>query len=60
MGIWLNDGSYEPLFGNERQEFANVIREKLGSDAEVEFLKLSDLDEAYACGYYDGQQNASV
>lgn len=41
MGIWLSDGTYEPLLGDEREEFANIIKEKLGTEAEAEFLKLS-------------------
>ena len=50
MGIYLNDGTYEPLLGGEREAFAKLIYEKLGAEAEKEFLQLSDTDD-YETGY---------
>ena len=62
MGIWLKDGTYEPLLGdNEREAMARVIHEKLGFDAERKFLELSDrgtYDEGYADGYAEGYEEA--
>ena len=63
MGIWLSDGTFEPLFGEEREAFAEVLNEKLGLDAKNKFLELSDNElpeevemESYHDGYDDGYE----
>lgn len=65
MGIWLKDGTYEPLIGDEREAMARLIHEKLGFDAERKFLELSDrgtyyegYDDGYAEGYEEGYDEA--
>ena len=61
MGIWLKDGTYEPLIGDEREAMARVIHEKLGFEAERKFLELSDIEDyeaGYALGYEEGLADA--
>ena len=47
MGIYLKDGSFEPLFGNEKEAFAKLIYDKLGAEAEKEFRLLIAQAEDY-------------
>ncbi len=45
MGIYLKDGSFEPLFGNEKEAFAKLLYDKLGAEAEKEFRLLIAIAE---------------
>ena len=61
MGIWLNDGSFEPMLGDTKEAFGCLIRERLGVEAEDLFKSLTefeytqdDVDDAYNEGYEEG------
>ena len=49
MGIWLNDGTYEPMLGDESEEFRTIIRDRLGTEAEEFFVQcaLDNEDDLY-------------
>lgn len=55
MGIWLSDGSFEPMFGDEREAFRTLVRDHLGVEAERAFCELiPDAKDVYDAGYDDG------
>lgn len=49
--IWFEDGTSEVLFRDSREEFARILRERLGTDAERAFLELTSAMQEQIEGY---------